>query len=158
MVSFDDGARRFNYRTAALIERGGAVLLHHAVGGFAWTLPGGRVELGEDSRTALCRELEEELGVAADIGALAGVVENFFTLDGVAAHQLTFIYRATLPEDFPFVLGAICHRCRDEGVDLEFEWIGLNASALAGRGLYPVVLREALPGFGTGLRHMIASD
>ncbi len=33
-----------------------------------WELPGGKVEPDEDDRTALARELSEELGIAVDVG------------------------------------------------------------------------------------------
>jgi len=39
-----------------------------------WSLPGGRVEAGEDDATALVRELAEETGLAVRPGALVGRV------------------------------------------------------------------------------------
>jgi 8-oxo-dGTP diphosphatase len=57
---------------AAVIERGGLVLIgQRKLGGrhpLKWEFPGGKVEPGEDARAALARELQEELGIVAEIG------------------------------------------------------------------------------------------
>jgi 8-oxo-dGTP pyrophosphatase MutT (NUDIX family) len=48
----------------ALVRHGGEVLLVlHTYGPRRWELPGGGVKRGEDPRSALLRELEEELGL-----------------------------------------------------------------------------------------------
>ena len=57
---------------AAVIEREGKILIcqrkpggRHAL---KWEFPGGKVEPGEEDRTALARELREELGIEAVVG------------------------------------------------------------------------------------------
>ena len=57
---------------AAVIEREGRILICQRKGGrhaLKWEFPGGKVEPGEDSRSALARELREELQIEAQIGA-----------------------------------------------------------------------------------------
>jgi len=58
---------------AAVIEREGRILICQRRGGrhaLKWEFPGGKVESGEDSPSALARELREELQIEAAIGAL----------------------------------------------------------------------------------------
>lgn len=58
---------------AAIIQQGGRVLIcqrrQDDTFGLKWEFPGGKVQEGESPAAALARELEEELGVRAQIGA-----------------------------------------------------------------------------------------
>ncbi len=57
---------------AAVIQSGGRILIGQRQKGdshaLKWEFPGGKVERGEAPAAALARELEEELGIQAEIG------------------------------------------------------------------------------------------
>ncbi|HLY43497.1 MAG TPA: (deoxy)nucleoside triphosphate pyrophosphohydrolase [Terracidiphilus sp.] len=61
------------YVAAALIVRGGEVLICQRRAdqpmALQWEFPGGKIEPGESPEQALARELDEELGIKATIGA-----------------------------------------------------------------------------------------
>ena len=57
---------------AALVVKDGLILVcqrtRHQTMPLKWEFPGGKIEEGEQPRAALHRELEEELGIDAEIG------------------------------------------------------------------------------------------
>ena len=59
---------------AAIIESGRLLAARRCTGRFTgqWEFPGGKVEPGEDDRTALLRELREELAVTGRVGRQVG--------------------------------------------------------------------------------------
>ena len=97
MLEFWDGKCVFCMRVAGVLRRSGYILLQHAPGGFI--LPGGRVEFLEHTRSALSRELWEELGVHVEVGRLLWIVENVFDHGGIHAHQFLTIYDVEANEE-----------------------------------------------------------
>lgn len=72
---------------AALMRRQGKVLVGQRPEGSSlagtWEFPGGKIELGESPEQALARELLEELGVEAEIGALKFVATHTYGKTGI---------------------------------------------------------------------------
>lgn len=65
---------------AALITRDNKILVcqrtRHQTLPLKWEFPGGKIEPGESPEVALRRELEEELGILAEIGRKVAVIEH----------------------------------------------------------------------------------
>jgi ADP-ribose pyrophosphatase YjhB (NUDIX family) len=93
------GEHGFNFRVAAIIECEGKMLLHKPENWDFWNLPGGRVKCGEQTLSAIKRELKEELGVTIEELKLVEVSENFFAWQGKPAHELLFVYKIVVSPD-----------------------------------------------------------
>jgi 8-oxo-dGTP diphosphatase len=67
---------------AALILRGSEVLIcqrtRYQPMPLQWEFPGGKIEPGEEARSALERELDEELGIHAEIGPEVATIAHTY--------------------------------------------------------------------------------
>jgi 8-oxo-dGTP diphosphatase len=86
---------------AVLVENGKVLLTQRKKGSHlagAWEFPGGKVEPGEDPRAALRRELVEEIGVDAEIGAPVEVTFHAYPEKDVLLLFFVASRRAGSPE------------------------------------------------------------
>jgi 8-oxo-dGTP pyrophosphatase MutT (NUDIX family) len=56
---------------------------------------GGTVEYGEDSKSAVIREVKEEINVEIVKPKLIGIIENIYPNYGQIGHEYDFIYEAS---------------------------------------------------------------
>ena len=106
---------------------------------------GGAIQVNERTEEAVVREVREELGVKAQVGQLAFVVENRFEQDGVSYHNIEFHYLVDLLEDAPLTM-------QEDEKMLPCEWIDLDK--LKDINLVPTFLKTVLPDWDGQLRHI----
>lgn len=90
-IPFHD--RVVNIRVAVLVKGTGGYLFEQSPKGYIFPA-GGRVKLGESSRDAAMREIEEELGKPVGQLDFRAVIENFYSASGKEVQEICFVYEA----------------------------------------------------------------
>lgn len=157
VISFPIAGQRFNFRVAGIVIVDGHVLICREDDDDYCMLPGGRIELGEDSRLSLVREIAEELDLPAEVGPMIATSESFYRREGEDFHELGFFYAVTLPGQGPDGNSPWLKR-RDEGHDLSFYWLPLDGQALEAFNLLPRWLPGFLRNLPAGLTHVVHDE
>lgn len=122
-LDFEKNNYRFNARVSVIIynEEITKVLLFKINDDRDfYMLPGGRIELNEDSKTAISREVKEELNFDLDYN-LCSIQENFICKDGMNIMQYCFCYKAIYKEK----IKETEFKCLDNDDQL-FYWIDMK--------------------------------
>ncbi|MEL7481011.1 MAG: NUDIX domain-containing protein [Pseudomonadota bacterium] len=82
-----------------------------------WGLPGGKIDFGEPVKTAVAREIREELGIEIEVGRLACLTETIGADDG--RHWVAPVYLATILSGTPAILEPEKHA--------DWGWFALDA-------------------------------
>lgn len=132
---------KLNVRVGVIITHENKILLHKNVNTDHYAIIGGRVEIGEDSSSAIKREVLEEIGKEIEITGYISTIENFFEMKGSKYHEIMFVYKAEFKED---VDKKITHTLKNvEGKDyLQYEWLDLEK--IDEYLILPLVIKEIL--------------
>jgi 8-oxo-dGTP pyrophosphatase MutT (NUDIX family) len=120
--------RRIRPVALALIRHGGSILVEQGrdevKGETFFRLLGGSIDFQELAADTIRRELDEELGAEVDVVGLVATVENVFTYEGEAAHEIHLIYDCRLREERLYSLaeweateGSVVHRVSWKRID-----------------------------------------
>ena len=121
-LDFEIDNVRFNARASAIIYNKDKtkVLLFKIVDRDYFMLPGGRIEIYEDSLTAIKREINEETGFNLEF-ELCSIQENFLQKDDKKIMQYCFCYKSIYNQDITqesFI-------CNDNKGQI-FYWVNIN--------------------------------
>lgn len=82
---------------ALIIKNGEVLLVRHVGNSEVWELPGGRLNKGEDPKSGLAREIEEELGIAIHVGDAIAV--DPFLMKRTGEPHIAIVYKAFMKEE-----------------------------------------------------------
>jgi 8-oxo-dGTP pyrophosphatase MutT (NUDIX family) len=150
-IVFKNEKSVFNYRVAAIWIEKGHVLIHRSATDSTWSLPGGRVEMMEDSQASVVREIKEELGIEVQVDQLVWSVENFFEYSGHNFHEIGFYYKISPVNDVTYFKDGDFHG--NEGERLVYRWVAIEE--IDQIELYPQFLREELKNIPANPQHIV---
>jgi 8-oxo-dGTP pyrophosphatase MutT (NUDIX family) len=127
-------------------------LLHRAEPDAYWTLPGGRVEVGESSMAALKREMLEETSAQVRVERPLWMVENFFSRSQ-PVHEIGLV---TILDDERLDVTRRFFGYEENGPRLIFEWNRI--ADLGTLELRPDFLRASLKSLPATMQHLIHQD
>lgn len=155
-IEFKNETQKFKYRVNGIIIHHNKILTIKMKNNISYCLPGGHVELGEDTHTAILREMLEEIDTPVSIDKEIAIVENFYTdKKGLHTHELSFYYIVS-PENFDKISLQNYEKIENDKGEIKvhnFEW--LEIESLNQYDFRPKFLKEKLMMSNYNLDHII---
>lgn len=137
---------RIKPKAMAVFRRGEQILVNEvrerdgALVGFR--IPGGHIEFGEKALDTIHREIREEMDAGLEDVRQIAVLENVFTYDGEAGHEMIFVFEARF-SDPAFYTKEKIEAQEDNGTPFILTWH------------HPDMLPDGVPLFPDGLRDLL---
>ena len=123
-LSVDDV--KFKYRVSGILIVDNKVLTVKIANNDFYCLPGGHVELFENTKDAILREYKEEIGIATKIDRLVYICENFFNGNLGKMHELGFYYLLSPNSKVETKDFELIEKDKEGDVSLKFKWMDVD--------------------------------
>ena len=143
---------KLNIRVGAIIQYQNKILIEKNKNVDFSVIPGGRIKTLENSKEALIREIKEELGIdlSNEKFEMISLIENFFEFDNKKYHELYFVYKIDLKQDYDI---------KDGMTNLdnqESSYYLLNQEEFQKTNILPNILKEII--LTKEFKHYIVND
>ena len=151
-IEFEKNNNKFSARSSAIIynsDKTKVLLFKVEDGRDYFLLPGGRIEFNEDSKSAIKREIKEELDYDIDF-KFCSIQENFLNHNGILTTQYCFVYKG--------IYNGIINNDKIECIDHDnqsFYWIDIDE--VSNYKILPKSLIEDIYNDTTDIKHYAES-
>lgn len=147
--------QEFHGRTCGIIKQGDKFLIMRVNKTNYYHIPGGHIEIGEDSKTGVIREIKEEIGCDVQEAKLFAIQENFWERKERECHGIEFYYIIKPSTELPIKDYERIENDKGEKKLLDFKWV--TAQELMDVDLKPANIKELLINgkYLDGLVHII---
>ena len=126
-INSDEG--KFKFRVCGILKFNNKYLIVRMNENKFYCLPGGHIELGEDTNEAVLREMREELDFEVKIERMVCVIQNFFKDEnGKTFHELGYYYIINPVDETKVNPNDFKREELDKGIiqHLDFKWVTLE--------------------------------
>lgn len=148
----------FHVRSCGIIKQEDKFLIMKVNKTSYYHIPGGHIEIGEDSERAVIREIKEEIGCEVKETKLFAIQENFWVRNNKQCHGIEFYYIIKPEKEFTMKNYEKIEIDKGEEKLLEFKWVTLEE--LKYIDLRPANIRDILitEKYLNGLIHIVNKD
>lgn len=128
-IKIDSNEGKFKFRVCGILKHQNKYLIVKINNNKFYCLPGGHVELDEDTDCAVLREMKEELNFEVKIKKLIAINQNFFkTENNLPFHELGFYYIVEAKNENDIIFEDYSRDELDKGIiqHLDFKWCTLE--------------------------------
>ena len=119
-------AEEFHVRTCGIIKQENKFLIMRVNKTPYYHIPGGHIEIGEDSKQAVIREIKEEIGCDVKEAKLFSIEENFWTRNNKKCHGIEFYYIIKPKQQLQMQDCEKIENDKGEEKLLHFKWVTLE--------------------------------
>ena len=150
--------KEFHGRSCGIIKQKNSFLIMRVNSTSYYHIPGGHIEIGEDSKQAVIREIKEEIGCDVQETDLFAIQENFWKKNNKKCHGIEFYY--IIKPKYELEMKDYQRIENDKGEEklLDFKWVTTNE--LEDIDLRPSNIRNMLINgeYLKGLTHIVRRD
>lgn len=125
-VKFKTSEYNYYNRAVGIIKKDDKYLILNVDDSAYCHIPGGHIEIGEDSLAAVTREIKEELGYTVKTANLFCIQENFYEKKGIVQHGVEYYYLIETEEELETVDRVVIENDRGVEKHLQIKWVSIE--------------------------------